>query len=365
MMVRAKQWVLKNRTQPGHAFNFDFDDPEATFKLKEVELPEEGLEKGQLLIETLYLSNDPAQKFWIASVDKNYSKGVEPGELIPARGIGRVLASQDENFAAGDYVMGKLCWTTAIIVEDTKSAELIKICREDVEDLWWYLSVLGATALTAYFIFFKYADLKEKEECYGKTFLVSGAAGAVGSICTQIAINVFKASKVIAIAGGPEKVQYLESLGSNVVGVDYKSENFKQELEAAAGGVNTVDYFIDNVGGDILDLGVNLMKVHGVVLACGSISGYNDPGKLAFKNYVTVITKRLTLKGLLVTDCREEFPEAWKNLKKWIKNKYIDATNSATIVDAADDKFDYVPVIWSGLFQGINKGKLISMVKKE
>lgn len=364
-MVKAKQWVLKTAPPPGQPFNFNFGEPEATFKLNEVELSPEKLNDGEILVETLYLSNDPAQKFWIISVDKNYAKGVEPGELIPARGLGRVLASKNDRYATGDYVMGGLGWTTAVVIKDPKSADITKISRSDVDELWWYLSVLGGTALTAYFIFFKYAALEEKEEHYGKTFLISGAAGAVGSICTQIAVNVFKASKVIAIAGGPEKVHYLESLGSNVVGVDYKSDTFKQDLEDAAGGNNTVDYFIDNVGGHILDLGVNLVKVHATVLACGSISGYNDPEKIAFKNYVTVITKRLTLKGLLVTDCRSEFPQALTKLKQWIKNKDIDAVNSATIADATGDKFDFVPVIWSGLFQGINRGKLISMVKQD
>ncbi|QLL31836.1 hypothetical protein HG536_0B07040 [Torulaspora globosa] len=364
-MVSAKQWVIKSAPQAGEPFNFNFDDPESTFKLNKVEISADTLRDGEILVETLYLSNDPAQKFWIASVDKNYSKGVEPGEIIPARGLGKVLASKNENYAIDDYVMGRVGWTTAVVISDPDSSEIAKISKDDVEELWWYLSVLGATALTAYFIFFKYAGLKETEECYGKNFLISGAAGAVGSLCTQIAVNVFKASKVIVIAGGPEKVRYLESLGRNVVGVDYKSDTFKHDLETAAGGPDTVDFFIDNVGGDILDLGVNLMKVHGTVVACGSISGYNDPEKLAFKNYVTVITKRLTLRGLLVTDCRDEFPEALAKLKQWIKNKYIDAANSATIVDASDDKFDLVPVIWSGLFKSINKGKLISMVKKE
>ncbi|QLQ79349.1 hypothetical protein HG537_0B06970 [Torulaspora globosa] len=364
-MVSAKQWVMKSVPEAGQPFNFDFNDPKSTFKLNKVEISADTLTDGEILVETLYLSNDPAQKFWIASIDKNYSKGVQPGEIIPARGLGKILASKNKNYAAGDYVMGRVGWTTAVIISDPDSSEITKISKDDVEELWWYLSVLGSTALTAYFIFLKYAGLKETEECYGKTFLISGAAGAVGSLCTQIAINVFKASKVIAIAGGPEKVRYLESLSQNIVGVDYKSETFKQDLETAAGGSNTVDFFIDNVGGDILDLGVNLLKVHGTVVACGSISGYNDPEKLAFKNYVTVITKRLTLRGLLVSDCRDEFPEALAKLKQWIKTKKIDAINSATVVDASGDNFEFVPVIWSGLFKGINKGKLISMVKKE
>lgn len=364
-MVSAKQWVLKNTPPRGKPFNFNFDDPEATFELKEVELSADDLKEGGILVETHYLSNDPAQKFWIASVDKNYSKGVSPGEVIPARGVGKVLASKNKDYKVGDYVVGQLCWTTAVIIEHPDALSARKVSRDDVGELWWYMSVLGGTALTAYFIFYKYAGLEEKEENYGKTFVISGAAGAVGSVCIQLALKVFKASKVVAIAGGPEKVKYVESFGSNVVGVDYKSETFKDDLLQAAGGINSMDYFIDNVGGEILDLGVSLLKVHGTVIACGSISGYNDPGKFVFKSYSAVITKRLTIRGLLVTDCLDEFPKAFAKLGEMIKAGDLDPSTSATIADAVGEKFEYIPVIWSGLFQGINKGKLISMVKKE
>ncbi|QLG72909.1 hypothetical protein HG535_0D06200 [Zygotorulaspora mrakii] len=361
-MVRAKQWVLKNTPDFGAPFNFDNDDPNATFELKSFDISPDDLKKGEILVETYLLSNDPAQKFWIATVDRNYSKGTQLGENIPARGIGKILASKNDNYSVGDYVTGRLCWTTAIIIGDPIAADVRKICPEEGDELWWYLSVYGSTALTAYFIFYKYLGLSETEKHYGKQFLISGAAGAVGTICVQLAVNVFKASKVIAIAGGSEKINYLESLGKVVVGVDYKDERFEQNLIKAA-AENSVDYFVDNVGGSILDIGVKTLKIQGTIIACGSISGYNHPEELVFKNYVSVITKRLTLKGLLVTDCRENFPEAMKKLKKLVKDKSIDAKHSATLVDAEDDKFIYVPTIWSGLFQGINRGKLITVVK--
>ena len=242
-------------------------------------------------------SNDPAQKFWIATVDKNYSAGVSPGEIIPARGIGKVIASKNAGYQVGDYISTYTGWTTHVVITKTKLDEGFssKISKDKVGELWWYLSVFGGTALTAYFIFYKYAELQEREEDYGKVFLISGAAGAVGNVCIQLAVHAFKASKVIAIAGGAEKVKYVESFGKNVVGVDYKDPNFKENLMKAAGGVNTVDYFIDNVGGEILDLGVNLLKQKAMLLACGSISGYNDSSKLVFKNYVSVITKSCLL----------------------------------------------------------------------
>lgn len=363
-MVKAKQWVLKTATAPGEPFNFNFEDANSTFQLIDKELSADQLAPGGILVETYLIANDPAQKFWIASADKNYSKGVQYGENIPARGIGRVIGSRNENYAIGDYVAGKVCWTTAIIIEDPSFDDVQKIPKDHVGELWWYLSVFGSTALTAYFIFYKYIGLKERKDDYGKQYLISGAAGSVGTICIQLALNVFKASKVIAIAGGPEKVDYVESFGDKVIGVDYKSENFNSALCEAAGGENTIDYFIDNVGGDILDIGVTLSKVNSIVVACGSISGYNHPEKFVFKNYIMVITKRLTIKGLLVTDCKQDFPQAIKRLQELVKNGDINVKNSATLVDATEQKFEYVPIIWSGLFKGINKGKLITVVKE-
>ncbi|SMN20072.1 similar to Saccharomyces cerevisiae YML131W Putative protein of unknown function with similarity to medium chain dehydrogenase/reductases [Maudiozyma saulgeensis] len=367
LSINAKQWVLKTQTEPGHPFNMDLSSPEASFELKEVTLKEDSLQDGDILIETIYLSNDPAQKFWIISADKNYAAGVAPGEPIPARGLGKVLASKNTNFPVGALISAQTNWSTHTIIRKEQLGVARVLPMEGVEQLWWYLSVLGGTAVTAYFIFYRYADLQDcNPESHGKTFLISGAAGAVGSMCVQIAANVFKAKKIIAIAGGPQKVKFVESLApSVVVGVDYKDPKFNENLLEAAGGENTVDYFIDNVGGKILDLGCNLMKPLSTIVACGSISGYNDPSQLVFKNYVSVITKRLTLRGLLLMDNYDKFPEAYSHLTQWIKDGKIDKTTSATIVDATNDKFVNVPTIWDGLFHGKNTGKLITKVNEE
>lgn len=360
--IQVKKWVLKTLPEPGLPFDFSQDSEKSTFQLVKQELSSSDLKDGEFLSETLYLSNDPAQKFWIASIDKNYSSGVQPGDVIPARGIARVIASKNPQFSVGAFVTGLTGWATHCIANSESQFRTIDATK--VDELWWYLSVLGSTALTAYFIFYKYAGLQEREEDYGKTFLISGAAGAVGTVSVQLALHVFKASRVIAIAGGPEKVKYLKSFSDKVTVVDYKKESFRDDLLKAAGGPNTVDFFIDNVGGEILDLGTVLLKQRGTILACGSISGYNDPSKFVYKAYGAVITKRLTIKGLLVTDNISEFPTAWKKLAALVKEGYIDVTKSATIKKAEGDDFKLVPQIWNGLFSGINKGKLITQVKE-
>ncbi|CCF57363.1 hypothetical protein KAFR_0C03710 [Kazachstania africana CBS 2517] len=361
MIVNAKQWVLNKEPTPGLPFNFEINTQNSTFKLIRKELNSDDLKDNQILVETKYLSNDPAQKFWIATADKAYAAGVKKGDPIQARGIGKVLASKNEKFKVGDFITGRVCWTTHIIIDDIPKNELYKIDTSNGE-LWWHLSVLGGTSLTSYFIFYRYLKMKETEENYGKVALISGAAGAVGSTCIQIALNVFKASKVVAIAGGPEKVKYVESFGDKVIGVDYKDPNFKENLAKAVGGANTVDYFIDNVGGDILDYCVNFSKPNTKVIAVGSISGYNDPEKFAFKNYGAVITKRLNVRGILLYDNYEQFSQAFAKLNEMISKNQLNVEDSATICDALNEKFVSVPDIWNGLFSGINKGKLITRV---
>ena len=363
----AQEWVLKTAAKPGLPFNMDMASPTATFALKSVEIDETQLQQGEVLLETLYLSNDPAQKFWISTADTNYAKGVQPGEQIPARGIGKVLASKNDKFPVGSFVSANTNWTTHRVVSAADLEKSKVLDPKGVEHLWWYLSLLGGTAVTAYFIFYRYAELDDKRpEDHGKTFLISGAAGAVGSICVQIAAKVFGAKKIIAIAGGPEKVRHVEAMDPCVVGVDYRDPHFKENL--LSHGANTVDFFIDNVGGETLDLGCTLLKAGAFILACGAISGYNNPEALVFKNYVSVITKRLTIKGLLLMDNFAKFDEAYAHLTQWIKEGKIQKENAATIVSAEGTQpggFDQVPLIWDGLFRGANTGKLITRVKHE
>lgn len=363
-MVQAKKWVLKTPPVPSEKLNLNTADSRSTFQLTNKELSSEQLKNGEVLVEVILLSNDPAQKFWIASFDKGYGNRIGPGEDIPARGVGKVISSKNKSFDVGDYVSGKLCWNTHTIVPDSPGHALTKLPETTEDKLWYHLSVLGSTALTAYFIFFHYAGLRERQEDYDKTFLISGAAGAVGTVSIQLALNVFHAKKVIAIAGGPEKVKFVESFDpKRVVGVDYKSPTFQQDLLEAAGGDQNIDYFVDNVGGPILDAGACLLKIHATIVACGSISGYNDTEKFVFKSYGVVITRRLTIKGVLVSDHMDKFPEAIRSLKSFIDSGKISTKDAVTFRDATGDKFREIPQIWDGLFNGTNRGKLITIVR--
>ncbi|AMD21989.1 HFR134Cp [Eremothecium sinecaudum] len=361
-MVNGKQWILKNVDNTGGAFNYDFGSEDSTFELVDIEYSENDLADGELLIKVMYLANDPAQKFWIAPVDRSYSDGIKVGDRIPSQGLAKVLASKSNKFKEGDYIVGFTGWATHAVVKD--SIGFTKISPDSVKHLWWYMSVFGSTALTAYFALTQYAGLQEREADYGKVFLVSGAAGAVGSMTIQLASNIFKASKIIAIAGGPEKVKFVESFGKNVIGVDYKATDFKEKLLEAAGGQYTVDYFVDNVGGEVLDTSIKLLKLHATIVAVGAIAGYNDRSKGVFKNYMSVITKRLTIHGFIVSDLRDKFPEALAKLSGYLKEGKLDPSNISTVEDATGDNFKKVPLIWNGLFHGANKGRLLTKISE-
>ncbi|CCH59843.1 hypothetical protein TBLA_0C00260 [Henningerozyma blattae CBS 6284] len=363
MIVDAKQWVIKNEPTPGKPFNFDFKDKSSTFELITKKIDTDKLKEDEILVKTLLLSNDPAQKMWIASVDKNYAKGTSKGDQIPSRGIAKVIFSKNANYQINDIVSANVNWTNYNVISDFQFATKLNILPNT--ELFWYLSVFGGTSLTAYFIFYRYAELKEVEADYEKTYLISGAAGAVGSVCIQLALNVFKAKKVIAIAGGKEKVAFVESFGDRVIGVDYKDANYKEHLFKAAGGENTVDIFIDNIGSDTLEYGTTLLKPHGYLIVCGAISAYNDHSKFVYKSYASILTKRLTIKGLLLMDNRDQFPKAIEKLSLLIEENKLSVDKSATIVDALGDKFEDIPLIWNGLFNGINKGKLITKINDE
>lgn len=366
-MAQYQRWVINKRPVAGEAFALG---PEGTFRLEQGEVRAEALEEEQVLVQVHYLSNDPAQKFWIASVDAAYARSPREGETVPARGLGQVVASRSARFRAGAWVTARTGWSTlAVLRAGEADNELVEV--RPLEHMWWHLAVLGGTSKTAYFIFARYLGLRETAGGGGGgsggsgTLLLSGAAGAVGSVCVQLALNVFGFDKVVAIAGGPEKLAFVESLApaGKVVGVDYKSPDFAARLRAAA-PARGIDAFIDNVGGSILDQGVLLLRPNATVVACGAISAYSDRSKFAFNSYYAVITKRLTIMGVLLGDNRDRFQEAEDALLRYARAGLLrtDEQSTATIVDAIGDDFANVPAIWDRLFHGGNRGKLITRV---
>ena len=295
------------------------------------------LDHNQVLVEVVYISIDAANRAWMQG--RTYRSQILPGDVMGGYALGKVIATNNNNFNIGDYVEGDLGWQNYAI-RDAK--ELIKTSIKASENL--HMSVLGITGKTAYFGL-GLADLKK-----GETVLISAAAGAVGNVAGQIA--KIKGCKVIGITSSDEKASWLkEVLGFDGV-VNYKNDNFIKDLRSLC--PEKVDVYFDNVGGPIFESVLFAMNNFGRIICCGAVSQYDQASPQNGPRGVPglIVTKRLTLKGFIVMDFNEkEQEEAEKNLLNWInQNKIIPAEDIMNGLEST-------PMALIGLLNGDNKGK--------
>lgn len=348
---QAKQWVLSN---PPHADPV-LEGDNATFKLETTTLPEVGAD--QVLVKILYLSNDPAQRGWIEKdmdPERLYVPPVQKGEVMRAFGIGEVIESNVDSLKKGTLVTGSLGWTDYAVV---KADEVRPVAADEKSGIRVtnYLGSLGATGLTAYYGIADIARAKPED-----TVVVSGAAGATGSMVVQIAKHLIGCKKVIGIAGGEKKCKWVESLGADIC-VDYKAASFKEDLKKATEGY--VEVYFDNVGGEILDLMLSRIKRFGRIAACGAISIYNSMGETGVKNWFEIIANRIEVRGFIVLDAMTSGKAGpmLGAITQGVKDGKIKIDpESETIVPT---KFEDVPKTWTTLFSGGNQGKLITEIK--
>lgn len=342
----AKQWLLaKQPTDMPH-----LDGPSATFKLAtDVALPD--LKDGQVLLKTLYLSNDPAQRGWISAsipADRLYVPPVKVGTPMHARGIAEVVESRADSHKPGMVVAAGTNWTDYCVLDAKDCPPLPDIAGLGKSH---FLGALGTTGLTAYYGLVEIARAKKED-----TVVVSGAAGATGSMVVQIAKKMVGCKKVIGMAGSDEKCRWVEKLGADVC-LNYKSPTFKEDLNKATAGY--VEVYFDNVGGEILDMMLARMKTHGRVAACGSISGYNSESTpYGIKNWFEVITNRIEIRGFIVLDYLHKRQEVVGKFVAAIKEgKLSIGDENETVVPTA---FEDIPKTWMKLFEGSNTGKLVT-----
>lgn len=342
----TRQWILQNRPTDLPVLS----GPDSTFKLITTELPP--LADNQVLVKTLYLSNDPAQRPWISKYDdpeRLYIAPVAEGACMRSSGLGEVVESRATNLPQGTLVTSFTGWAEHAIL-DANACNPIK----EVPGLaiTHFLGGLGGTGLTAYF------GLKEVARAGPEdTVVVSGAAGATGSMVVQIAKKMLGCKRVIGIAGSDQKCRWVESLGAAVC-LNYKNESFKEELVNATQGF--VQVYFDNVGGEILDMVLSRMAKRGRVAACGTISAYNKSAPDGLKNWSEIISMRLEVKGFVVLDFLEQGkgPAARQELVEAVRAGKITLGRQNETLVSTD--FEGVPETWMGLFEGGNTGKLIS-----
>jgi hypothetical protein len=285
------------------------------------------------------LSLDPTQRGWIAR--DTYLPAVKIGDVMRSGAAGRVVKSRSPKYAEGDLVMGMFGWQDyAVAKTDAKSAPTKVIPGVPLE---LAMSTLGMTGITAYF-----GLLEVGRPLAGQTVVVSGAAGATGSIVGQIAR--IQGCRVVGIAGGKDKCDWLVKAARFDAAVDYKSEDVGARLRALCPG--GIDVYFDNVGGDILDIALAQLAMHGRVVLCGAIATYNDaelrPGP---KHYLNLLLKRGRMEGFLVLDYLPRAAEAVMQLWQWVQ--------AGEIKDRVDvmHGLENAPRALIRLFTGENRGK--------
>ena len=314
------------------------------FDYVEEPLPE--LEDGQVLVKVLYISLDPAMRGWMAE-GRSYIPPVEIGEVMRAGTVGRVVESKGAKLAVGDHVSGWLGVQEYAVCDENAVFKL----NTDEIPLPTYLGALGMPGMTAYFGLLEVGAPKE-----GETVLVSGAAGAVGSVVGQIA--KLKGCRVVGIAGGPEKCRWIvDDLGFDAA-IDYKSEDVGVALREHC--PEGIDVYFDNVGGDILDAALARLARGARVVICGAISQYNNLDAVTGpSNYMSLLVNRARMQGFVVIDYMSRYPEATREMAGWIADGRLVAREDVV------EGFEGFPDALGKLFRGENVGKLVLKVGEE
>jgi NADPH-dependent curcumin reductase CurA len=307
------------------------------FQIEQSPTPEPG--EGEILIANRYLSLDPAMRGWMRE-GRSYIAPVKLGDVMRGGTCGEVLRSNDPAFAPGDRVVGMLGWQTHAVAA---GKNLHRVPAEVTGPL--ALGVLGMTGLTAYFGLLDVGAPKE-----GETLLVSGAAGATGSVVGQI--GKIKGCKVIGLAGTEAKCAWLtDELGFDGA-VNYRTTDdlTKAVYKACGGGI---DVYFDNVGGDVLDSALACLNHGARVVVCGAISQYNSDTPTGPKNYLSLLINRARMQGFIVFDYAARYDEARAELARWVNEGRI--KHREEIVEGLRN----APEALLRLFDGKKHGKLL------
>jgi NADPH-dependent curcumin reductase CurA len=299
--------------------------------------------EGEFLVKILYISLDPAMRGWM-NEGKSYIAPVGIGDVMRAAALGRVIASKNHKFAVGDHVFGAF----GVQKFATSNGNGITKVNAGAVALPVFLGTFGMPGMTAYFGLLDIGQPKP-----GQTVVVSGAAGAVGSVVGQIA--KIKECTVVGIAGGAEKCNYIvKDLGFDAA-VDYKSEDVRKSLQKHC--PKGIDVYFDNVGGEILDAALTQLARGARVVICGAISQYcNTTPIKGPSNYLSLLVNRASMKGMVVFDYADRYPEAAREMTGWMASGKLKSREH--IVEG----FETFPDTLLKLFKGENTGKLILKV---
>jgi len=300
--------------------------------------------EGDVLVETHYVGLDAALRLIVRDSDEFLFR-VQPGDLVFGSVAGQIIESRNPDWRVGEFVSGSL----GVQRYALSNGDGLERCDVDAMPLSSWLGGYGVSGLTAYFALYEVCKPQP-----GQTVLVTGAAGAVGSMVGQFA--KLAGARAVGLAGGPEKCAWLvDELGYDVA-IDYRATDWRNQLEAAT--PNLADIIFDNVGGDIFDTTLKRINMQGVALLCGSVSQYVADEMQGPSNYVHLGTMRARLQGFVVYDYAEQFPVARQRMADWTQTGKLKMPEH--IVKGDIDSF---PEAFQQLYNGANRGKMLLDVR--
>jgi NADPH-dependent curcumin reductase CurA len=307
------------------------------FRLAETEITPP--KDGEVVVRNVFLSVDPYMRGRMKDT-KSYVPPFEIGKPLSGAAVGEVVESRAPGFKAGDAVISTLGWREAFVA----AANGLRPLNRTIQPLSVYLGALGMTGMTAW-VGLRLVEVKASDVVF-----VSGAAGAVGSVAGQLA-KIY-GCRVVGSAGSEEKIRFLRDECGFDAAFNYKTQDTVEQLKASA--PDGIDLYFDNVGGETLQAALSALRVHGRIVACGSISGYNNespqPGP---NNMHNIITKRLTMKGLIVSDWLQQLGEFQTEVGGYYQAGRL--KSQETVVNGIEHAVD----AFIGLFSGSNTGKMV------
>ncbi len=309
----------------------------ANFALVQADLPP--LQDRQVLVRNIFMSVDPYMRGRM-NEGKSYAAPFDLNRPLEGGAVGEVVASRANEFQPGDAVTSNFGWRDCFVAAPRE----LHPVSHDLQPLSVYLGVLGMTGMTAW------AGLNLVQVKAGDVVYISGAAGAVGHVAGQLA--KLRGCRVIGSAGSMEKVRFLREECGFDIAFDYRAGPVIEQLQLEA--PDGIDVYFDNVGGEALEAALTALRLHGRIIACGGISGYNEekprPGP---SNLFNMITKRLTMKGLLVRDWLDQQGEFEAEVGGYFRTGKLKSRE--TVVAGLDRAVD----AFLGLFAGKNIGKMV------
>jgi NADPH-dependent curcumin reductase CurA len=324
-----RQWLLISRPEAKLG--------EDNFRLVEVPIPRP--EAGEVLVRNLWLSFDPTQRGWMSR--DTYVPAIPLGEVMRSASVGQVLESRHPDYRPGQLVQGFFGWQDYATSGGSGIFAMRKLPGGVPPNL--ALSLFGITGPTAYFAVLDIGKVLE-----GETFVVSAAAGATGSIAGQIA--KIKGCRVIGIAGGTAKCDWLLEEAGFDAAIDYRAEDVGERLDRLC--ADGIDVFFDNVGGAILDEVLARIRLRARIVLCGAIARYDTAGPMTGPaNYFNLTLRRARMEGFLVIDYEERMGEAISTLARWLAEGKLKQKEDVAV------GLEHAPKTLARLFAGENFGK--------